>query len=182
MLDFWDTAGQEAFNRMHPSYVSFVKLLSRHSSSAELRVAPVCRSRNNDEPFLFFLNVLYFGLSNLAFTCLCAYINVCFLKCIAIHQYYRAHCCILVFDVTRKVTYQHLSDWYQELRDHCDNIPCVLVANKIDVDYNVSSCDHPYPPLDNGWLLLIPPVVITISSINLFVYFSSHLHHLLSVR
>ena len=52
--------------------------------------------------------------------------------------YYRAHCCILVFDVTRKVTYQHLADWYQELRDHCDNIPCVLVANKIDVDYNVT--------------------------------------------
>ena len=69
--DFWDTAGQEAFNRMHPSY------------------------------------------------------------------YYRAHCCILVFDVTRKVTYQHLSDWYKELREHCENIPCVLVANKIDVDYNV---------------------------------------------
>lgn len=69
--DFWDTAGQEAFNRMHPSY------------------------------------------------------------------YYRSHCCILVFDVTRKITYQHLSDWYKELREHCENIPCVLVANKIDVDYNV---------------------------------------------
>ena len=44
-VDFWDTAGQESFNRMHPSY------------------------------------------------------------------YYRAHCCIMVFDVTRKVTYQHLADW-----------------------------------------------------------------------
>ena len=49
-VDFWDTAGQESFNQMHPSY------------------------------------------------------------------YYRAHCCILVFDVTRKITYQHLSDWYNELR------------------------------------------------------------------
>jgi hypothetical protein len=75
--DFWDTAGQEAFNRMHPSY------------------------------------------------------------------YYRSHCCILVFDVTRKITYQHLSDWYKELREHCPNVPCVLVANKIDVDYNVS-CGRPY--------------------------------------
>lgn len=72
VIDFWDTAGQEAFNKMHPSY------------------------------------------------------------------YYRAHCCILVFDVTRKITYQHLSDWYKELREHCENIPCVLVANKIDVDYNVT--------------------------------------------
>eukprot|EP01036_Dinobryon_divergens_P030216 gene30216-39422_t len=51
--------------------------------------------------------------------------------------YYRAHCCILVFDVTRKVTYQHLSDWYGELRENCPDIPCLLVANKIDVDYNV---------------------------------------------
>jgi small GTP-binding protein len=72
VVDFWDTAGQEAFNRMHPSY------------------------------------------------------------------YYRAHCCILLFDVTRKVTYQHLADWYKELREYCENIPVVLVANKIDVDYNVS--------------------------------------------
>lgn len=71
MIDFWDTAGQESFNRMHPSY------------------------------------------------------------------YYRAHCCILVFDVTRKITYQHLQDWYDELREYCPSIPCVLVANKIDVDYNV---------------------------------------------
>jgi Rab-like protein 2 len=75
LLDFWDTAGQEAFNRMHPSY------------------------------------------------------------------YYRAHCCILVFDVTRKITYQHLSDWYKEFREHCEHVPCVLVANKIDVDYNVRNTE-----------------------------------------
>ena len=72
VVDFWDTAGQESFNRMHPSY------------------------------------------------------------------YYRAHCCILVFDVTRKVTYQHLSDCYKELREYCKDIPCILVGNKIDVDYNVT--------------------------------------------
>ena len=71
-VDFWDTAGQESFNRMHPSY------------------------------------------------------------------YYRAHCCLLLFDVTRKLTYQHLADWYKELREYCENIPVVLVANKIDVDYKVT--------------------------------------------
>jgi Rab-like protein 2 len=52
--------------------------------------------------------------------------------------YYRAHCCVLVFDVTRKLTYQHLTDWYAELREYCPDIPVVLVANKIDVDYNVT--------------------------------------------
>lgn len=52
--------------------------------------------------------------------------------------YYRAHACILVFDVTRKATYKNLSEWYGELRQYCEGIPCLLVANKIDVDYNVS--------------------------------------------
>jgi Rab-like protein 2 len=72
-LDFWDTAGQEAFNSLHSSY------------------------------------------------------------------YHRAHCCILVFDVTRKITYQNLSRWYDELQSQCKDIPCVLVANKIDVNYKVTS-------------------------------------------
>lgn len=52
--------------------------------------------------------------------------------------YYRAHACVLVFDVTRKATYKNLSEWYGELRQYCEGIPCLLVANKIDVDYNVS--------------------------------------------
>mmetsp|Transcript_7334 Transcript_7334/g.10903 ORF Transcript_7334/g.10903 Transcript_7334/m.10903 type:complete len:211 (+) Transcript_7334:165-797(+) len=82
-VDFWDTAGQETFNRMHPSY------------------------------------------------------------------YYRAHCCILVFDVTRKITYQHLSDWYKELREYCPSIPCVLVANKIDVDYNVTRKNFKFAAKNN---------------------------------
>lgn len=51
--------------------------------------------------------------------------------------YYRAHACVLVFDVTRKTTYKNLTDWYGDLRQYCEGIPCLLVANKIDVDYNV---------------------------------------------
>ena len=27
--------------------------------------------------------------------------------------YYRAHACIMVFDVTRKVTYKNLDNWYE---------------------------------------------------------------------
>ena len=52
--------------------------------------------------------------------------------------YHRAHACILCFDVTRKATYQHLGAWYDEMRDACENIPCILVANKIDIDYQVT--------------------------------------------
>jgi GTPase SAR1 family protein len=55
---------------------------------------------------------------------------------------YRAHACILVFDVTRKTTYKNLTQWYNELRQYCENVPCILVANKIDVDYNVSKNVH----------------------------------------
>eukprot|EP00968_Pinguiococcus_pyrenoidosus_P003282 scaffold194_cov277-Pinguiococcus_pyrenoidosus.AAC.5 len=70
-VEFWDTAGQEHFNTMHPAY------------------------------------------------------------------YHRAHGCLMVFDVTRKMTYQHLAEWFGELRSYCEDIPVILVANKIDVDYKV---------------------------------------------
>mmetsp|Transcript_14175 Transcript_14175/g.38399 ORF Transcript_14175/g.38399 Transcript_14175/m.38399 type:complete len:240 (+) Transcript_14175:111-830(+) len=53
--------------------------------------------------------------------------------------YYRAHVCIMVFDVTRKVTYKNLERWYSELQEHCKGIPTIVVANKIDVDYKVTS-------------------------------------------
>ena len=32
--------------------------------------------------------------------------------------YYKAHVCIMVFDVTRKQTYLNLKHWYTELRQH----------------------------------------------------------------
>ena len=67
-IDIWDTAGQESFNELHPTY------------------------------------------------------------------YYGAHVCILVFDANRKVTYQNLKNWYKELRDNCPHIPCMVIANKIDMD------------------------------------------------
>ena len=66
-LDIWDTAGQESFNELHPTY--------------------------------------YFG----------------------------AHVAIMVFDVTRKVTYQNLRTWYSEMRNQCPHIPCIVIANKVDM-------------------------------------------------
>lgn len=61
--------------------------------------------------------------------------------------YHHAQACILVFDATRKVTYQNLSNWYQELRKFRPNIPCLLVANKIDgiflfISFYFSLCKH----------------------------------------
>lgn len=53
--------------------------------------------------------------------------------------FYKAHACIMVFDVTRKVTYKNLEHWFEELQEYCKGIPCFVVANKIDVDYKVTS-------------------------------------------
>ena len=80
--------------------------------------------------------------------------------------YYRAHCCILVFDVTRKITYQHLSDWYKELREYCPSIPCVLVANKIDVDYNVRTSP---PPQQCALYTYMMQCISCISSLSSFI-------------
>ncbi|KAJ2995977.1 Rab-like protein 2A [Globomyces sp. JEL0801] len=49
--------------------------------------------------------------------------------------YHGAHCCILVFDVTRKITYKNLDLWYDELVNHRGiQMPIIVVANKIDMD------------------------------------------------
>mmetsp|Transcript_25884 Transcript_25884/g.45974 ORF Transcript_25884/g.45974 Transcript_25884/m.45974 type:complete len:222 (-) Transcript_25884:284-949(-) len=67
-IDFYDTAGQERFASMHPSY------------------------------------------------------------------YFRAQSCVLVFDVSRKITYKNLMQWYKELKQYRPDIPIICVANKIDLN------------------------------------------------
>ncbi|XP_032973739.1 rab-like protein 2B isoform X5 [Rhinolophus ferrumequinum] len=52
--------------------------------------------------------------------------------------YHKAHACIMVFDVQRKVTYKNLHTWYTELREFRPEIPCIVVANKIDADIKVT--------------------------------------------
>ncbi|KAF4023100.1 hypothetical protein G4228_014813 [Cervus hanglu yarkandensis] len=52
--------------------------------------------------------------------------------------YHKAHACIMVFDVQRKITYKNLSTWYTELREFRPEIPCIVVANKIDADMKMT--------------------------------------------
>ncbi|XP_060161800.1 rab-like protein 2B isoform X5 [Globicephala melas] len=52
--------------------------------------------------------------------------------------YHKAHACIMVFDVQRKITYKNLSTWYAELREFRPEIPCIVVANKIDADIKMT--------------------------------------------
>ncbi|XP_022783009.1 rab-like protein 2A [Stylophora pistillata] len=59
--------------------------------------------------------------------------------------YHQAHSCLLVFDITRKVTYKNLAKWYKELREYRENIPCIVIANKIDVDYTITQKSFNFP-------------------------------------
>ncbi|XP_023224914.1 rab-like protein 2A [Centruroides sculpturatus] len=59
--------------------------------------------------------------------------------------YHQAHACIFVFDVTRKITYKNLSNWYKELREYRPEIPCLCAANKIDVDYDITKKSFQFP-------------------------------------
>lgn len=47
--------------------------------------------------------------------------------------YIGAHCAIIMFDVTSRITYKNVPKWYKDLTRVCDNIPIVLVGNKVDV-------------------------------------------------
>lgn len=52
--------------------------------------------------------------------------------------YHQAQACVLVFDAQRKITYKNLDIWYRELRQYRADIPCIVVANKIDADKNIT--------------------------------------------
>ncbi len=47
--------------------------------------------------------------------------------------YIGGQCGILMFDVCSRITYQNVPKWYKDLVRVCENIPIVLVGNKVDV-------------------------------------------------
>lgn len=46
--------------------------------------------------------------------------------------YIDAHCGIIMFDVCSRVTYKNVPKWYKDITRICENIPLVLVGNKVD--------------------------------------------------
>ena len=58
--------------------------------------------------------------------------------------YFGAHACMLVFDTTRKITYTNLKKWYKEMRNHWPKIPCIWIANKIDIDNRVTQRSYKF--------------------------------------
>ena len=50
------------------------------------------------------------------------------------NQFYkRSDGCILVFDVTRRNSFEHLTSWLEEMWEQTGKIPVILVGNKIDL-------------------------------------------------
>mmetsp|Transcript_49027 Transcript_49027/g.158859 ORF Transcript_49027/g.158859 Transcript_49027/m.158859 type:complete len:213 (+) Transcript_49027:62-700(+) len=47
--------------------------------------------------------------------------------------YIQGQCAIMMFDVTSRITYKNVPNWHRDLVRVCDNIPIVLVGNKVDV-------------------------------------------------
>jgi len=47
--------------------------------------------------------------------------------------YIQGQCAIIMFDVTSRITYKSVPNWHRDLVRVCENIPIVLVGNKVDV-------------------------------------------------
>jgi len=46
--------------------------------------------------------------------------------------YIGADCAIVMFDVTSRITYKNVPKWHKDLSRICENIPMVLLGNKVD--------------------------------------------------
>ena len=59
------------------------------------------------------------------------------------HLYYRgAHGALVVGDLTRENTFEQLKEfWNQDLNKYCEEIPKILVVNKVDLDSIISNND-----------------------------------------
>mmetsp|Transcript_10522 Transcript_10522/g.24466 ORF Transcript_10522/g.24466 Transcript_10522/m.24466 type:complete len:215 (-) Transcript_10522:233-877(-) len=47
--------------------------------------------------------------------------------------YIQGQCAIIMFDVTSRITYKNVPNWYRDLTRVCENIPIVLTGNKIEI-------------------------------------------------
>eukprot|EP01012_Entosiphon_sulcatum_P050646 TRINITY_DN6953_c0_g1_i1.p1 TRINITY_DN6953_c0_g1~~TRINITY_DN6953_c0_g1_i1.p1 ORF type:complete len:220 (-),score=62.97 TRINITY_DN6953_c0_g1_i1:174-833(-) len=47
--------------------------------------------------------------------------------------YIQGNCAVIMFDVTSRQTYKNVPNWHRDIVRVCENIPIVLVGNKVDV-------------------------------------------------
>ncbi|MHA1754133.1 MAG: Rab family GTPase [Candidatus Odinarchaeia archaeon] len=50
------------------------------------------------------------------------------------HYLEGARGCVLVYDITNRTSFEHVENWYNDVKDNCGTIPCVLVGNKADLE------------------------------------------------
>ena len=48
--------------------------------------------------------------------------------------YIQGQCAIIMFDVTTRMTYKNVPNWYRDIMRVCPNIPVVICGNKVDVN------------------------------------------------
>ena len=53
--------------------------------------------------------------------------------------YLGANCALIMFDVTSRITYKNLPLWDKDLTSFCENIPVVIVGNKVAMLYFLAS-------------------------------------------
>jgi GTP-binding nuclear protein Ran len=52
--------------------------------------------------------------------------------------YIMAQCAIIMFDLTTNSSYQHISQWYNNIIRVCGNIPIILIGNKFSANNQIS--------------------------------------------
>lgn len=48
--------------------------------------------------------------------------------------YHEAHCAIIMYDVASRITYKNVAKWHSDVTRICEDIPIVLVGNKVDIE------------------------------------------------
>ena len=47
--------------------------------------------------------------------------------------YIGGHCANVMFDVCSRITYRNVPKWHKDLTRICEDVPIVLIGNKVDV-------------------------------------------------
>jgi len=47
--------------------------------------------------------------------------------------YINGQCAVVMFDVTSRLTYKRVPNWFRDITRVCENIPIVIVGNKVDI-------------------------------------------------
>ncbi|MBA0692879.1 hypothetical protein Goari_010405, partial [Gossypium aridum] len=146
----WDTAGQERFeeNEVFSSFCNCIGMVEcNHAwnfgsweNSMKRKLCVLSLESSVLGPKFLFLIVLFFDDENsiqdsdFSSCPACSVIGVKGYRAITSAYYRGAVGALLVYDVTRRVTFENVQRWLKELRDHTDSsIVIMLIGNKADL-------------------------------------------------